>query len=169
MDRQRGIGIALVVLGAFFLLGQFVDVGAFAWPFFVIVPGLVLLVAAFVGGRSAFPLAIPGSIVTTVGIILFVMNATNTFEAWAYAWGLVVAAAGFGTFLLGALQHDEKKQRDGLRTTWIGLVLFAAFGAFFQFFVFGNMGGTWIGQWLLPLALIAAGVALLYARRQRSA
>jgi hypothetical protein len=48
-------------------------------------------------------------------------------------------------------------------------VLFAAFGAVFQFFVFGNLWNTWIGQWLLPLALIAAGVALLFARQQRSA
>jgi hypothetical protein len=168
MDKQRNTGILLIVLGAIFLFGQFVDVGRFAWPFFVIVPGVALLAWAFLGGRGAAGLAVPGSIVTTVGLILLVMNTTNTFEAWSYAWGLVIAGVGFGVFLHGALLHDTKRQRDGMRTVMTGLVLFAAFGIFFQYLIFGDMWGTWVGQWLLPLILIGGGVYML-AERNRTA
>lgn len=166
MDRGRGVGILLIALGALFLIGQFVDVGRVVWPFFVMAPGVALLAWAFVGGRGAAGLAVPGSIVTTVGLILFVMNATNTFYAWSYAWALVLASVGAGTFLYGSLVHDEKRQRDGLRTVSIGLVLFAVFGVFFQFVVFGNMWDSWLTGWLLPLLLIGAGVYLIYARRE---
>jgi hypothetical protein len=169
MDKNRGIGIVLIGLGVLFLIGRFIDVGSFVWPFFVIAPGLALLAWAFVGGRSAAGLAVPGSIVTTVGLILFVMNATGTFHAWSYAWALVVAAVGVGVFLQGALLHEEKRQQDGLRTVTAGLVMFAAFGVFFQFLVFGNLWGSWVGQWLLPLLLIGGGAYLLYARNQRTA
>jgi hypothetical protein len=169
MDKQQGVGILLIILGALFLFGQFVNVGSFLWPFFVIIPGLVLLAWAFVGGRGAAGLAIPGSIVTTVGLILLVMNATNTFEAWSYAWALVVASVGVGTFLYGALTTDAKRQRDGIRTVTAGLVMFAAFGIFFQFLVFGNMWGSWLGQWLLPLLLIGGGAYMLYRQRQPAA
>ncbi|MBA2668020.1 MAG: hypothetical protein H0U69_13410 [Trueperaceae bacterium] len=168
MDKQRGVGILLIILGAIFLFGRFVNLGAVLWPFFVIAPGVALLVWAFLGGRSAAGLAVPGSIVTTVGLILMVMNATNTFEAWSYAWALVVASVGVGTFLYGSLVTDAKRQRDGLRTAAAGLVMFAAFGIFFQFLVFGDRWGTWVGQWLLPLLLIGGGVYMLY-RQQRPA
>jgi hypothetical protein len=165
MDKQRGIGILLIVLGALFLLGRAVDIGAFAWPLFVIAPGVALLAWAFLGGKGSAGLAMPGSIVTTVGVILFVMNVTNTFEAWSYAWALVLASVGVGNFLFGSLIKDEKRQHDGIRTMVLGLVLFAAFGVFFQFLIFGQMWGSWVGQWLLPLILIGGGVFMLYRRR----
>jgi hypothetical protein len=168
MDKQRGLGILLIILGALFLFGRFVNVGSFVWPFFVIVPGVALLAWAIVGGRSVAGLAVPGSIVTTVGLILLVMNATNTFEAWSYAWALVVASVGLGTYIYGTLITDVKRQNDGIRTITAGLVMFAAFGIFFQFLVFGNLWGSWVSQWLLPLLLIALGAFLLLQQRQRS-
>jgi hypothetical protein len=168
MDKTRGVGILLIILGTLFLFGQFVDVGSLLWPFFVLVPGIVLLAWAFIGGRGAAGLAVPGSIVTTVGLILVVMNATGTFEAWSYAWALVVAAVGVGTYIQGTLVTDAKRQRDGLRTVTAGLVMFAAFGIFFQFLVFGDMWGTWVGQWFLPLLLIVGGVLMLYLQRRRT-
>ncbi|MER3555314.1 MAG: hypothetical protein C4331_13480 [Meiothermus sp.] len=88
-SRNQIIGIILVVLGGLFLLGQVVDlgesIGHWGWPFFVMLPGILLLVLAFVGGKTSAGLAVPGSIVTTVGLILFVQNVTDHFESWAYA------------------------------------------------------------------------------------
>jgi len=163
-NRNQGIGIVLIVLGILVLVGRGVDLGAVAWPFFVILPGVVLLAIAFLGNREAAGLAVPGSIVTTIGLILFVQNLGGYFESWAYAWALITAGAGFGVFLHGALTHDEARERQGMRLVTLGLVLFAAFGAFFEFFVFDGWARGWIGRWLLPLALILAGVLLL-ARR----
>ena len=169
MRRETMIGLILIALGALFLLGRVVDTGRFAWPLFVLVPGVALLAWAFVGRRDAAGLAVPGSIVTMVGLILFIQNLTNTFETWSYAWALVVASVGVGTWLYGVLSEHPARQRDGIRTATIGLALFAGFGIFFQFIIFGDFLGTWLGQWLLPLALIAAGAYLLYQQRSGSA
>jgi hypothetical protein len=164
MDRQRGIGIVLVALGVLFLVGRFVDLGATLWPFFVLAPGIALLAWAFMGGRSSTGLAVPGSIVTTVGLILFAQNATGRFDTWSYAWGLIVASVGVGTWLFGVLSDREKETQEGIRTFTVGLVLFAAFGVFFEFVI--GLGGRpgWLGTWVVPLLLIAGGVALLYRR-----
>ena len=59
MQRTRGLGNLilgglLILLGALFLLTQFVDVDVFhySWPFFIIVPGLLLFTLAVLGGRE---------------------------------------------------------------------------------------------------------------------
>ena len=167
MRRETMTGVILIALGVLFLLGRAIDGASFAWPLFVLAPGLVLLAWAFVGGREATALAVPGSIVSTVGVILFIQNLTNTFETWAYAWALVLASVGVGTWLYGTLSDHAERQRDGIRTATIGLALFAGFGVFFQFIIFGDLLGSWVGQWFFPLALIGVGAYLLY--RQRNA
>ncbi len=165
-DRDKVVGIALIVLGALFLLGRGMDFGQFGWPLFVLIPGLILLGSAFVGRREAAGLAVPGAIVTTIGLILFVLNGTDRWEAWAYCWALIVAGAGAGNFIFGALTRDTARERDGLRTVYIGLLLFAVFGVFFEFLIFGGFGG--LGRWLIPLVLIGAGVYLLFFRDPQS-
>lgn len=165
-DRDKVVGIALIVLGALFLIGRGMDVGRFAWPLFVLVPGIIMLVSAFIGRRDAAGLAVPGAIVTTIGLVLFVLNGTGRWEAWSYCWALIVAGAGAGNFIFGALTKDHDRERDGLRTVYVGLILFAAFGVFFEFLIFGGFGG--LGRWLVPLVLIGAGVYLLFLRDPQS-
>ena len=80
-SRNQVLGIILVALGVLFFIGQFVDFGSVAWPFFVIAPGLGLLVWALLGGRSAAALAVPGSVVTAIGLILFIQNLFDRFES----------------------------------------------------------------------------------------
>lgn len=156
------IGVVLVVLGALFLLGQVVDfgnlIGDWGWPFFIIIPGLFLLIWAMMGGKSVAGLAIPGSIVTTVGLILLFQNATDHFESWAYAWGLIVAAAGFGRYLQGSLSGDENGRQQGMQGARVGLIMFVVFAAFFELFIFNQSA---LARYLVPLALIVAGVYLL--------
>jgi hypothetical protein len=50
--------------------------------------------------------------------------------------------------------------------TW-GLVGLVAFGAIFELFIFGSMG--WLGNLLVPGAMIAAGAYLLLRNRHGSA
>ncbi len=168
MRRETSIGLVLIALGVLFLLGRAFEGVSFAWPFFVMAPGIALLLWAFLGGKDVAGLAVPGSIVTAVGLILFIQNVTNTFESWSYAWALVLASVGVGTYLYGSLSDDLARRRDGFRTLRLGLLLFAVFGVFFEFVIFGNLLGTWVGQWLLPIALIAAGLVLLYRQRTQS-
>ncbi len=163
MRNETLTGLLLIGLGALFLAGRFIE--GFGWPLFVIVPGVVLLVWAFVGGKDAASMAIPGSIVTTVGLILYLQSATSAFSSWAYAWGLVIASEGAGSYLAGMLRDEPAQRQSGLRTLSTGLALFAAFGFFFEVFIFGRLRGTFLAQWGVPLALILAGAYLLYRRR----
>lgn len=158
MDASRRTGLLLVIVGLVFLVAR--SGAGFAWPLFVVLPGAVMLAVALTGPRDRAGLAVPGSIVTTVGLILLVMQTTNTFHAWSYAWGLVLASVGVGTFLQASIANDAAGQREGTRLAVLGLGLFAAFGAFFELLVFGDALRGALG-WILPLALIAAGAWML--------
>lgn len=161
------LGALLILAGIVFLFTRFVpfDVGQYGWPVLVIAPGLVMLAIAL-GVRSLAGFAVPGAIVTTVGLILAVQNTFGLWAAWSYAWALVFpGAVGVGIALLGAGQHDSKQVRQGLGMSLTGLVLFSVFGFFFEGILhvsgvdFGPMAGV-----VFPLALIALGIALLVGR-----
>src|SRR6476660_4425916 len=106
-EEERGWlvgGAMLIALGFVFLLRRFVDFAAWdglIWPFFIIGPGLFLFVAMFVGGRGAGRLAVPASVVTTIGVILLCQSIFDRFDTWAYAWALFPTAVGFGTAIAG--------------------------------------------------------------------
>lgn len=163
MDSPRRIGLLLVLVGVVFLLARFG--GGDVWPLFVLVPGVAMLAVALGGPRSGAGLAVPGSIVSAVGLILLVQQATDTFHTWSYAWGLVLASVGVGTFLQASIEERPDGQREGVRLAVLGLVLFAAFGMFFEILIFGGFLRGALG-WIVPLALIAAGVWML--RRPRA-
>ncbi len=161
-NRNQIAGIALIVVGVLFLFGRAfsaIDFGHFLWPFFVLVPGLALLGSAFLGSRNSAHLAMPGSIVTTIGLILLVLNVTGYWQAWAYCWAVIIVGVGIGNLIYGSLSHDSLREQDGMRTIYVGLTLFAVFGAFFEFLIWGGFAGTL--RWLLPLLLIGGGVYLL--------
>lgn len=163
MESPRRIGLLLILIGAVFLIGRIG--GDTSWPLFVLIPGVAMLAFALGGPRSSAGLAVPGAIVSTVGMILLVQAATNTFHTWSYVWGLVLASVGAGSFLQATIEERPDGQREGLRLAVLGLVLFAAFGAFFEILVFGGILRGALG-WIVPIALIAAGVWLM--RRQRT-
>lgn len=163
-DRNKAVGIALIVVGGLFLAGWVIDLNVIDWPLFVMLPGLLLLGAALFGNHESASSAVPGAIVTTIGLILTFMNATGRWEAWAYCWALLIAAGGFGNYLYGTLIGDAQRQREGVKAATTALGMFAVFGFFFQFFVFGGPSDAM--RWLLPLAIIAAGVVLLFFRDQ---
>ena len=166
-DERRGaivLGAILIVVGVVFLVTNATGfaIGA-AWPLFVVVPGLVLLAAAFAaGGEAGLGLAIAGSIVTTVGLILAVQEATGLYATWAYAWALVApGSVGVGMLLFGTFTGRQDLVTAGLRTAGVGLALFVGFAIFFE----GVIGLSGVGapplEGLLPIALIALGAILV--------
>ena len=126
-EERRGpvvLGVILVLVGAVFLA---TNVTGFkleaAWPLFIIVPGLILLAASFAaGGEAGGGLAITGSIVTTVGLILAVQEATGLYATWAYAWALVApGSVGVGMLLFGSFTGRQDLSTAGIRLAGIGL------------------------------------------------
>jgi len=160
---RLGLGAVLVALGALFLLEQFFDfrLGDWMWPFFIIIPGLLCFVGMVLGGKSAGQLAIPGSIVTTVGLLLLYQNTFNHFESWAYAWALIPVAVGVGLMINGAWSDQPALVHNGRRVVGIGLVLFLVGFVFFELVL--HIGGMANGL-VPPLLLILAGIYLLLRR-----
>ena len=161
-------GVVLVGLGLVVLLQQTlgIDVGRFGWPLFVILPGLGMLVAFALAPRSAAGLAIPGCVVTTIGLILALQNTFNIWQTWAYAWTLIPAAVGIGLRLQSEQLGQPRAMQVGMRMFESALLAFVVFFVFFELildlshFATGVLRST-VG----PALLILAGIYLLIRRR----
>ena len=166
LDRgPMAIGVVLIGLGVIFLAGQIlnVDIGAYGWPFFVIVPGAAILVVALVlPGPAGVGLAIAGAITLITGLVLLAQDLTTYYESWAYAWALVApGGVGVGLFLEGLAHGDRNLVDGGLRTTFVGLALFLGFGIFFELIGLGGNPPVGLRTVVLPGGVILLGVAIL--------
>jgi hypothetical protein len=166
--NTRGFGLALIIVGLLFLLSQFLNtvMGVFTWPFAIIVPGVLSLVAAFTFRASVPVLAVPGSVVSMIGLILFAQNVTGHFESWSYAWGLIIAAVGIGLYVLGHLSKDDETLKSGKQLTLVGLTLFVVFGAFFELLIFHNFASTFAWRYVLPILLVGGGAYLMLRKNE---
>lgn len=171
MSSQRNTGSLvggslLVIFGILALLGQLFRNFNFwetFWPFFVIGVGLLFFVGMFAGGRSISGLAIPGSIITTIGLMLFYQNITNHWESWAYGWTVILMSVGLGIFIMSIWGQNLTQRAAGLRVLRIGLILFVIFGAFFELiFTAGRPFG--LRSVIFPAGLILLGLYLVLAR-----
>lgn len=166
--QRRGsliVGGALILLGVLFLLGQFVeiDIWDYIWPCIIIAFGGLFLIGMAAGGRSAGGLAIPGSVICTIGLILLYQNTFNHWESWAYAWTLIICGVGIGLIIHGLWNESEAIRRGGYQVFKIGFILFLVFGFFFEIII-GISGLNRHNSWLWPIFLIAAGLYLLFGR-----
>lgn len=154
------IAIGIVLLSANLFHFHLID---WLWPGFVIAPGLILLWPAFNSTAARQSklnfLAVPGAMVVTVGLLLFVMNLTNHFEAWAYSWPLVVASAAAGLMYIRRFDPDNGRSQSGHKFIRTMITLFGVLAVFFEIVVFENFT-----PWL-PLALIGYGVYMLLQQR----
>jgi hypothetical protein len=160
-------GVILIALGILFLVPQWFNVFFaprwfdVAWPFFVIVPGVLIFLLAFlVGGGTGEGIAIFGSIVTMTGLILLYQSTFDRWDTWTYAWALIFPTAiGLGQLVYGALTGRGQIVRTGLRLATIGLALFLVFASFFELVL--GIGGIGLGRYGLPVLLILLGGILL--------
>jgi peptidoglycan/LPS O-acetylase OafA/YrhL len=177
--RQSTIlGGLLVLVGVILLAGQFVhlDLGHYGWPFFIVVPGVALLVVALASrGVIGEGLAIAGSTVTVSGLILLYQNATDHFESWSYAWALVFpGAVGSGMILYGLAAGRPGNVRAGSRLVAIGAVLFLLGVAFFEGVLgiggynFGRSTGAVVGAAIIALGALLLVANLISGRRNPS-
>ncbi|MCL5108401.1 MAG: hypothetical protein M1401_05990 [Chloroflexi bacterium] len=159
------VGLTMVGLGMLFLLQQLLGLNLWdiSWPLLVVVPGLLLFVAMALGGHRAAPIALPASLVTTTGLILFYQNSTGHWESWTYAWALVFPTSlGLGRAVQGAWLDDHAQIREGLGWARLGVVIFVVGGVFFELVL--GLGRDPLNRLLWPALLIAAGAYFLLRR-----
>jgi hypothetical protein len=172
-DGRHTLGKALIGVGAVLLAANVfsaifgVVLGAWLWPLWFIVPGLLLMWPAYDMKPGEKPtwawLAIPGAILTTLGGMFMVMSVFNHFEAWAYAWALLPISVLWSILYINRYEGNEE-ETTGLQTAirvlfWIMVGL----GALFELLIFNNILGM-----LWPLVLIGGGVYLVAKNARRT-
>jgi hypothetical protein len=171
MDKNRNltglvIGVILIAIGILSLFGRFITFMNWdnAWPLVIVGIGLAFFAGMALGGKASGGLAVPGSIIVTVGLILLYMNGTNYWEAWAYAWALIICGVGVGLLINGFWSNSPDLRKRGLETIRAGLFLFLIFGVIMEF-IFSMTGVSARGNILLwSILLVILGLTLLVVR-----
>jgi hypothetical protein len=153
-------GALMIMVGLLVLAGQlFRQVNwGFLWPFIVIGFGVLFFVAMFAGGKQTSGFAVPGGIITGIGLVLLFQNITGRWESMSYFWTLIVTFVGVGVYIMGWYGGDENQRKSGMDVMKVGLILFIIFGTFFEaiFSSFNNL--------LFPILLIGLGGYLILSR-----
>lgn len=160
------VGAVLICMGALTLLERLFEGTRFwgiMWPFIIIGFGALFFVGMFLLGKSFAWMAIPGSIVVTNGLMLFLQNLTGRWETWSYSWTVILMSIGAGIYIMGAWQGDASRRRAGLKLFEVGVVMFVIFGAFFEIiFSWGAPEG--LRGYVFPVALLCLGTYLVFKR-----
>lgn len=170
------LGLILIGVGAVFLVDQLfdLDLAFFSWPLLFILAGLLFFAAMWIGGLHFAFLAIPGSILVVMGLILLYQNTFDHYESWAYAWALIFpGAVGLGLLIQAAWSGNATLRRSGRGLLVAGLLIFLVAGTFFELAL--NISGfarTDISRIVWPTLLILGGVYLLlrqaFSRRPKT-
>lgn len=162
MRRNRStlfLGILLILLGVWLVvsrqvpaLQQWLDM-EFSWPMWTIGAGILIFIIGLIVGAPG--MAVPASIVTGIGCILYYQNATNDFASWSYMWTLIPGFVGVGVILTGLLGENTRRNiSSGLNLIVVSVVLFLIFGTLFG-------GLAILGPYGPAILLIALGVYIL--------
>lgn len=158
---SRWPAVAMIAAGVVLLLANLFNFHLISllWPGFIIGPGLLMMwpAAHQTEDRHSFMayLAVPGAVVTMVGLMLFVMNLTGAFEAWAYVWTLLPAAAAAGLMYVKRFDTTSQIHETGRKFIKAMVLLCGAFAIFFELIIFQSYR-----PWL-PLLMIGYGIYLL--------
>jgi putative Mn2+ efflux pump MntP len=117
----------------------------------------------FTGGKSLAGLAIPGTIIAGIGLMLFAQNIFGIWESWSYGWTVILFLVGLGIFIMGLYTGDPLQRQSGLRVMKIGAILFIIFGGFFEL-IFSTFKPYGIQQYIFPVLLVLLGVYLVITR-----
>lgn len=163
------IGAVLILLGIAFLMTRLLlsvfdfDFGHYAWPLFILVPGVLMFLTAFVAERQAGGiLAMFGGMVIMTGIVLMVQNLFDLYSTWAYAWALIAPTSmGLAKLVYGALRGLGDEVRTGLAMTGIGTAIFVVAAAFFELIIGLNGFPVHVSWMCWPSLLIGGGILIL--------
>jgi DNA-binding CsgD family transcriptional regulator len=99
---------------------------------------------------------IPGSILVALGLIFLLNVITSDWNAWAYAWLLLLTGLGVGV----ALVNRDRRWRQEISMGAVGLVI----ASLIFFALFGAIAGGWFILIMAPILLVAGGLALHWVR-----
>jgi hypothetical protein len=157
---------ALIGVGTALLLAYLLDIRLmdYFWPAFIIAPGLLLMWPAHKStadeqSKFAF-LAVPGAMIATMGLLLFAMNLTDHFEAWAYSWTLLIAAAAGGVMYVTRFDDNGRLQERSYKLIRVTSMVFLGLALFFEIVVFENFNP------LMSLGLIGFGLYILLQNKR---
>jgi len=61
----------------------------------------------FVGGATGVPaLAVPATIISGIGAILYYQDTTGDWDSWTYVWALIPGFLGVGLLIAGVLARE---------------------------------------------------------------
>ena len=165
-SRMLVSGAVLIALGLLSLLGQLFrgfPFWSYLWPFIIIGFGGLFFVGMFAGGKSLAGLAIPGTIISGIGLMMFFQNLLNHWESWSYGWTVILVLVGLGIFIMGLYSEDAPRRQAGLRVMKVGAILFIIFGGFFEL-VLSAFRPYGVQQYIFPALLVLLGVYLVITR-----
>lgn len=151
-------GLILIAVGVIFLLMPlFPNVSDMLnidqhWPLIIVLIGGMFILGALLGSPG---LAVPGSIVGGIGLLLYYQNLTGNWQTWAFAWTLIPVFVGIGIILSNAIAGDlASGLKSGGRLILIGLIMFLIFGSF--------LGAGFGGSFGLAILLIGIGLWMVF-------
>jgi hypothetical protein len=172
MNNKAGkiLGTLIILIGIYFLLANLnliepyhktISIGriiALFWPsLFLILPGLLFHYGFISGGRRDAGLLVPGGILLVLGVA-FQIN--MLFGGWKILWPMYIFAVAVGLFELYYFGGREK----GL------LVPVCILGGlsvlFFLAFSVKELIGVSAGAFILPAALIIAGLLIIFGKKK---
>ncbi|MGE5597910.1 MAG: hypothetical protein ACM3XS_00850 [Bacteroidota bacterium] len=167
-NAQLLVGLGLIGLGAVMLLSRLAGLTAGRiWPFFVLLPGVLFFSGLALDGHATVGwLAIPGSVLIVLSLLLFYQNLTGHWESWAYAWALVMpTSVGIGLAIQGRRSGERHVRETGAELIRTGLAVFAVMGAFFELVLnISRFRSDRLGGIAWSALLIAVGLYLLCGR-----
>ena len=167
---QLFLGLVLVLAGGVFLADLFLPFSLMRlfWPVLIILFGLTFFIGMLFAGKNGSGLAIPGTVITALGLLLFVQNTFRLWVTWAYAWALIISAVGLGLLIMNYYHKRTNLRRAAGLIIGIGLTLFVVFGFFFEIIL--NLAGSdlysgiFLGAGLVMLGLFVAFSRPLFSR-----
>lgn len=154
-------GAILIAFGLLALARNFFPIFDWGsiWPLAIIAFGALFFVAMVAGGKPAAGFAIPGSIISGIGLVLLFQNITGRWESMSYFWALIIMFVGMGIYIMGWYGGDANQKRSGFGVMKVGFILFIIFGAIFEILIFSSFNNL-----VFPVLLILLGVYLVLSR-----
>ncbi len=153
------VSLGLLSLGLDFFFGWQVNLG---WPLALIMLGAVFFILAEVlldKWAWAGLFDIPGSLLAAFGLIFLLNMLTGDWNAWAYAWMLVVSGLGIGVILANRACHWPRAVNI---TAW-GLII----GGVTLAVLFGAIAGGRFIQVMAPILLVLGGISLRWLHLEK--
>jgi len=130
----------------------------FLWPFAIIGFGALFFIAMFAAGKNGAGFAVPGTIISGIGLVLLFQNITQHWESMSYFWTLIVLFVGLGIYIMGWYGEDASQKKSGAGVMKVGFILFIIFGTIFET-IFSSSTNV-----IFPILLILLGIYLVLAR-----